>query len=66
LCKSCPPCLPFLLTGHGKFLAALPVALACADEELARRAELERRLVELSDKEYDLMLELGKLRDVEL
>jgi len=36
-----------------------------ADEDLARRAELERRLVELSDKEFDLMVELRRLQQVE-
>lgn len=35
------------------------------DEDLARRAELERRLVELSDKEFDLMVELRRLQQVE-
>lgn len=36
------------------------------DEELARRAELERKLTELSDREYDLMMELRRLQNVEL
>ena len=36
-----------------------------ADEDLALRAELERRLVELSDKEFDRMVELRRLQQVE-
>ena len=45
--------------------SSIPAALHGADEDLARRAELERRLVELSDKEFDLMVELRRLQQVE-
>lgn len=46
-------------------ISTLLLASPTAEAELAKRAELERKLVELSDREYDLMVELRRLMQEE-